>query len=265
MAKKKGNDTKYIYTFTVIMTTVVAVVLGVMFFGLKGIHAENEAVFNKRAILASLGENLTKPVVDMTDGEVQSVFDDNMTTFVVRKDGQEITDADIDNIDLAKERKKPEDERQFPLYVYNNGEKNFYILSVRGNGLWDEIWGNVALEDDLATIAGTSFDHKAETPGLGAEIKDNPKFSASFQGKKVLDSYNGVYTPDVVKVTVKKGAITQPQYEVAAISGATVTCVGVAEMLNRGIAYYLPFLEKIKNGDVVVDGTRSEAVGMLTF
>ena len=262
MADKKGNDTKYIYTFTVIMTTVVAVVLGVLFFGLKGVHAKNEAVFNKRAILASLGTNLPTPVAEMTDEEVQDIFDNRMTTYVVNRSGEDLDD-DIDNIDLAKERKKPEDERKFPLYVYQNDEgKNFYILSVRGNGLWDEIWGNVALEDDLTTIAGTSFDHKAETPGLGAEIKDNPKFAESFQGKKVLDSYNGVYTPDVVKVTVKKGAITEPEYEVAAISGATVTSVGVAEMLNRGIAYYLPFLEKIKNGEVAA-ATTTDAVGML--
>ena len=260
MADKKGNDTKYIYTFTVIMTTVVAVVLGLMFFGLKGIHAKNEAVFNKRAILASLGANLEKPVGEMTDDEVQDIFDNRMTTYVVRKDGEEIADANIDNIDLAKERKKPEDDRQFPLYVYNNGQENFYILSVRGNGLWDEIWGNVALREDLTTIAGTSFDHKAETPGLGAEIKDNPKFAASFEGKRVLDAYNGVYTPDVVKVTVKKGQITDPDYEVAAISGATVTSVGVAEMLNRGIAYYLPFLEKIQNGEV---SPTAGAVGMV--
>ena len=260
MAEQKGNDTKYIYTFTVVMTTVVAVVLGLMFFGLKGVHAQNEAVFNKRAILASLGPNLPKPQAEMSDDEVQEVFDTRMTTYVVRRDGQEVEGANIDNIDLAKERKKPEDERQFPLYVYNNGEENFYILSVRGNGLWDEIWGNVALRDDLVTIAGTSFDHKAETPGLGAEIKDNPKFAESFEGKRVLDSYNGTYTPDVVKVTVKKGQITQPDYEVAAISGATVTSVGVAEMLNRGIAYYLPFLEKIQNGEI---NPTAGAVGMI--
>ena len=236
-----NNSTKSIYLFTVAMTTVVAVVLGLLFFGLKDIHARNEAVFNKRAILAALGENLPKPVTDMSDQEVQQIFADNMETFVIKADGKVLQDAVADNIDMAKERKKPVDEREFPVYKYSNGQENFYIISVRGNGLWDEIWGNIALESDLVTVAGASFDHKGETPGLGAEIKDNPKFAEQFKGKRIYD-YNGTYT----SVVVTKGGVKNPEYEVDGISGATVTSVGVSEMLNRGIGYYRPYLEAIK-------------------
>ena len=77
----------------------------------------------------------------------------------------------------------------------------FILVSVRGSGLWDEIWGSIALEDDFNTITGATFDHKGETPGLGAEIKDNPKFPSQFVGKKIYDE-NGEY----VSVQVKKGA-----------------------------------------------------------
>ncbi len=248
------NDNRYIYMFTIAMTSVVAIVLGLMYFGLSPIHSRNEAVFNKRAILASLGNNLPKPVADMSDEDVQNIFNDNMTTYVVKSDGEVIEGAKIESVDMAKERKKPEGDRQFPLYVYNNGSEDFYILSVRGNGLWDEIWGNIALESDLSTIAGTSFDHKGETPGLGAEIKDNPKFAAQFNGKQIYD-YNGTYT----SVIVKKGGVDNPTYEVDAISGATVTSVGVSEMLNRGIRYYLPYLEKIK----AENESDSQPVGLL--
>ncbi len=248
------NDNKYIYMFTIAMTSVVAIVLGLMFFGLRPVHERNEAVFNKRAILASLGGNLPKSVADMSDAEVQEIFDDNMTTYVINSAGTIVEGAKIENVDMAKERKKPEDERQFPLYVYNNGQEDFYILSVRGNGLWDEIWGNIALKSDLNTIAGTSFDHKGETPGLGAEIKDNPKFAAQFEGKQIYD-YNGTYT----SVIVRKGGAQNPTYEVDGISGATVTANGVSEMLNRGIRYYLPYLEKIK----AETSDNSQPVGLL--
>ncbi len=254
MSQPKPTDNRYIYVFTIAMTSIVAVILGLMFFGLRPIHAANEAVFNKRAILASLGTNLPKSVADMSDGEVQDIFNDNMTTYVINNAGDIIEGADIETVDMAKERKKPEDKRQFPLYVFNNGTEDFYILSVRGNGLWDEIWGNVALKSDLSTIAGTSFDHKGETPGLGAEIKDNPKFAAQFKGKKIFD-YNGTYT----SVIVKKGGIQNPTYEVDSITGATVTAMGVSEMLNRGIRYYLPYFEKIK----AENADDSRAVGML--
>ena len=237
-----NSSTRSIYTFTLLMTTVVAVVLGLLFFGLKGVHARNEAVFNKRAILSALGANLPKAVGDMSDAEVQELFEENMETYVVKANGTIIEGAVAENVDMAKERKKPVDEREFPVYKYNDGTEDFYVISVRGNGLWDEIWGNVALKSDLVTLAGASFDHKGETPGLGAEIKDNPKFAEQFTGKRIYD-YNGEYT----SVVVTKGGIRNPEYEVDGISGATVTSVGVSEMLNRGIGYYRPFLEKIKS------------------
>ena len=235
------NDTKKIFGFTVAMTSIVAIVLGLLFFGLSGIHAENEAVFNKRAILAAVGNYLPKPVGQMDDGEVQELFNTQIESFVINPDGEIVQERDASSIDLAAEKKKPESERFYPLYKYNDGQEDFFILSIRGNGLWDEIWGNVALKSDLATIAGASFDHKGETPGLGAEIKDNPKFAEQFQDKRIYD-YNGQYT----SVIVRKGGAKDPVYEVDGISGATVTANGVSEMLNRGIGYYRPYLEKLQ-------------------
>ncbi len=61
-----------------------------------------------------------------------------------------------------------------------------YILPVYGNGLWDDIWGYVALEDDLATLRGAVFDHAGETPGLGARIT-SVDVQERFKGKKIYD------------------------------------------------------------------------------
>ncbi|MCB0597465.1 MAG: NADH:ubiquinone reductase (Na(+)-transporting) subunit C, partial [Phaeodactylibacter sp.] len=134
----------------------------------------------------------------------------------------------------------PEAERRLPLYIYEHNGEKFYILSVRGNGLWDEIWGNIALKSDGNTIAGAAFDHKGETPGLGAEIKDNPSFPAQFEGKKIYE--DGQF----VSVKVRKGGAKNKEHEVDAISGATVTSDGVTEMLYRGIEYYQPFLKEVR-------------------
>ena len=54
-----------------------------------------------------------------------------------------------------------------------------------GSGLWGPIWGFIALESDCNTIFGASFDHKSETPGLGAEIRES-FFEDAFIGKKIL-------------------------------------------------------------------------------
>ncbi|MBO5812508.1 MAG: Na(+)-translocating NADH:ubiquinone reductase subunit C, partial [Bacteroidaceae bacterium] len=45
-----------------------------------------------------------------------------------------------------------------------------YIIPVNGLGLWGEIWGYVALNEDRNTIYGTYFSHASETPGLGGEV-----------------------------------------------------------------------------------------------
>ena len=44
---------------------------------------------------------------------------------------------------------------------------SYYIIPLRGSGLWDAIWGYIALKSDINTIQGAVFDHKAETAGLG--------------------------------------------------------------------------------------------------
>ncbi len=235
------SDNNRILLFTVGMTFTVALVLGVLFFGLKDAHAKNEAVFNKRAILAAVGNYLPTPVDELSDDQVQEIFEKNVTSTVYLANGETVEGVDAANVKMAKEKKKAEEKRQYPLYTYNNGKEDFYILSVYGNGLWDAIWGNVALKSDGATIAGASFDHKGETPGLGAEIKDNKKWSSQFADKRIYDE-DGNFT----SVLVRKGGAKDPVYEVDGISGATVTANGVSEMLKTGIAKYSDVLEKIQ-------------------
>jgi Na+-transporting NADH:ubiquinone oxidoreductase subunit C len=195
-----------------------------------------------------------KSAADLSDPEVQEVFDKQIAQLVLNMDGQEVGEPEVlahghkggtaEYVDMAKERKRPEAERLLPLFIYDDEGKKYYIVSVRGSGLWDEIWGNIALEDDYNTIAGTAFDHKGETPGLGAEIKDNPGFPAQFIGKKIY-SPDGTYTSIVV---MKAGAMN-PRYQVDGISGATITGNGVSEMLYRGIKYYLPYFNKQNETD----------------
>jgi Na+-transporting NADH:ubiquinone oxidoreductase subunit C len=90
----------------------------------------------------------------------------------------------------------------------------------------------------MNTIVGASFDHAGETPGLGAEIKDNPKFSANFVGKKIFDE-EGEY----VSITARKGGAKDPMHDVDGITGATVTADGVTKMMKSGVIKYLPYLK----------------------
>jgi len=229
------ESTNYVVGFTLAMTVLVALTLSSLFYGTKDQVAQNADVFNKRAILSAISAKLDRPVADFSDGDVLSLFEEKVEQKVLDMSGEEVDGIMAEKVDMAKEAKKAVDDRQLPLFVYNNGGEKIYIVSVRGSGLWDAIWGNVALESDFTTVVGASFDHAGETPGLGAEIKDNPAFAKQFGGKKIYK--DGEY----VSVGVIKGGAKDLAYEVDGLSGATVTADGVDEMLYRGIKYYEPF------------------------
>ncbi len=234
------------------MTSIVAVVLSFMATSLKGIHDTNEAVYNKKAVLAAVKDHIEGDFASLTDEQVASIFDKQIEQKVIDMSGNFIAEADVksrgykgglaEHIDLAKEKKREESDRVLPIYIYtkSSGDK-FYVFNVRGNGLWDEIWGNIAFASDVNTIAGVSFDHKAETPGLGAEIKDNKEWASQFIGKKIFATDGEYKSVDVIK-----GGAKDPVHEVDGISGATITADGVAEMMERGLKYYQPFINSVK-------------------
>jgi Na+-transporting NADH:ubiquinone oxidoreductase subunit C len=232
---------RYITIYTLIMTLVVSVVLAFTVTGLKPFHDSAEAVFKKRDILSAIEGQLPKKLKDMSDEEVLSLFNSKVEQVVINAAGETLQGATAESVDMAAEEKKPAEERKYPLFVFTGKEGKIYLTSVRGNGLWDKIWAYVAIKDDLNTIIGASFGHAAETPGLGAEIKDNPSFPKQFEGKQILDE-QGNY----VSVKVVKGGVKDPSHEVDGISGATITSTGVSEMMVRGLEVYLPYLESQK-------------------
>lgn len=240
-------STRYIYTFAVIMTVVVGAVLAGVIVVLGPLAEKNADIFNKRQVLEAIRTPLTEAGQDidaMTDQMVLDIFKDQVEQTIVDAAGEPMDGMEMEAIelDMAKERKKPADERMYPVYEVNFDNKSYYIFSVRGTGLWDAIWGNIALESDMNTVAGVSFDHAGETPGLGAEIKDNAKWKAQFVGKKIYkdDKYVSVY--------VRKGGAIDMDHEVDGLSGATVTADGVTDMLYKGLKIYEPYMEEANAG-----------------
>lgn len=227
------------------MTVLVAALLAGSIVLLGPIAKKNEDIFNKRQILEAIAtplEKAGKPVATLTDQEVLDIFDKQVEQAVVTADGAPVENMQAIEVDMAQERKKPESERNYPVYEVSLDGKSFYIFSVRGSGLWDAIWGNVALEEDMNTVAGVSFDHAGETPGLGAEIKDNASWRAQFAGKKIYDG------DKYVSVKVRKGGAIDKEHEVDGLSGATVTADGVTKMLYEGLKAYEPYMEDASTG-----------------
>jgi Na+-transporting NADH:ubiquinone oxidoreductase subunit C len=172
--------------------------------------------------------------------QAAEMFDKYITeSFVVNVAGDKVPGVEAFSVNLAEEYKKPLKDRQLPVYVANKDGKTYYIFPVYGKGLWGPIWGYVAVEDDLNTIYGVTFDHKGETPGLGAEIATD-WFQAQFKGKKLFDD-NGNFVSIAI---VKGGAPEGDKHAVDAISGGTITSKGLEAMLRDFLAGYVNFMNK---------------------
>jgi Na+-transporting NADH:ubiquinone oxidoreductase subunit C len=222
------------------MALVSSVSLAFVVNGLKPMHDENEAVFKKKEILNSIKDQIGVDPTTMAPADVNKLFAEKVEKVVIDANGKKVEGVDAETVDMAAEEKKPANERKYPLFIYKAEKGNIYLMSVRGNGLWDKIWGTIAIKDDFNTLVGASFGHVAETPGLGAEIKDNANFPLSFRDKKIFEG------DQYVSVKVVKGGAKNPVHEVDAISGATITSVGVSNMLNKGIGVYVPYFESLK-------------------
>jgi Na+-transporting NADH:ubiquinone oxidoreductase subunit C len=149
-------------------------------------------------------------------------------------------------INLNNELKKPVDEQRFPLYEASVEGKKYYIVPLRGAGLWNAIWGYIALEEDKNTIKGAVFDHLGETAGLGAEITQE-WFQNRFLGEKVFDKDGNLVGINVSKTNNDPKDLDKDDHEVDAISGATITGDGVTDMIKERLQHYLPYF---KSADV---------------
>jgi Na+-transporting NADH:ubiquinone oxidoreductase subunit C len=145
-------------------------------------------------------------------------------------------------IKLAIEIKKDAESQRFPLYVASVDEATYYIVPLRGSGLWDAIWGYIALDEDRNTIKGAVFDHKGETAGLGAEITQQ-WFMDRFVGEKIFDTSGDLVGISVSKTNNDPNDTDKDDHEVDAISGATITGDGVSDMIIERLQHYLPYLK----------------------
>ena len=98
------------------------------------------------------------------------------------------------------------------------------------------------MTSDFQNVVGVVFDHKSETPGLGAEIT-TPRFRDQFKGKTIFSGGEFV-SIDVVKGGVANLASDLQKHSVDAISGGTITSNGVNNMIENVLGSYLPYIEK---------------------
>lgn len=220
------------------ISVLTAIILAFLSESLKPAQQANVALDKQINILRSVR------ITDAKPDQVRAMFQERVRKVVVNSRGEELAGQDPDAIVLKDEVNKPAAERKLPLYIYTGDDgRKYYIIPTYGVGLWGPIWGYVALEDDFNTVYGATFDHKGETPGLGAEIAE-AEFQAQFRGKKIMSESNTFVSVRVVKPTDKTDF--GDEHRVDGISGGTITSRGTDAMLKNCIEPYLAYFEKQK-------------------
>lgn len=205
MAKLNTNSNVYTIGYAIVMVVIVAFLLAFISQSLKEKQDANVELDYKKQVLNSL-------------------------------DLRDLPDAEKTYAEVVKSEEQIED--GYKIFTCELEGKTKYVLTVKGMGLWGPISGFISLNDDKQTVYGVFFNHEGETAGLGAEIKDSKAWQDKFKGKKISAEGSSDIALGV------KNNVENPESEVDAVTGATLTSDGVNLMLKEGLAKYNDFLKK---------------------
>jgi Na+-transporting NADH:ubiquinone oxidoreductase subunit C len=240
----------YVIVFSAILTLVLGGLLSLANQGLKPMQQKAVELDTKKKILGAVTDLAGK-----TGDEVISLYGETIESIVVDINGEIVEKdekgADIiaENVDVAKNFKKAPEDRLYPFFIYHKpGDTETvesYIFPIYGRGLWGPIWGFIALETNLNTIKGTSFDHKSETPGLGARITTD-EVSERYQGKKLFDDGGNLKSISMLKGENNPSSVLN-DHRIDGLSGATLTAYGMNDMFESYFTHYRGYILKVQN------------------
>jgi Na+-transporting NADH:ubiquinone oxidoreductase subunit C len=215
--------------------------------GLRSLQQTNAALDKQSNILHAAG------LLEQAKGDIAGTYDALVEQRFVDLETGEYVDmpADYDMYKAAKEPAKSTavegsnvgfqrraDVASVYLVKDESGTVTRIVLPVHGSGLWDLMYGFLAIDNDGNTIRELIYYDQKETPGLGGEVQ-NPDWQAKWDGKKIFKDGD-------VAIAVKKNASSGNDYAVDALSGATLTSNGVQNTLNYWLGEngFGPYLNK---------------------
>ena len=244
---KRTDSNGYTLLFAIGMVLVVGALLAFTASSLRPMIDANKRIEKQQNILYAMGvnENDESSAVFVSKDKVADAFSKYIKKQLVIEGDKITEDANAYLIDVKKQQTaaKSGDVRKLPLFVGEKDGKTFYIAPIRGKGLWDAVWAYVAMDKNMV-VQGAFFDHKGETPGLGANIKQR-YFMDDFIGEDLMNngSFKGI---TVSKSNNDPKNEDKNDNEVDAIAGATITGDGVAAMIKSELGLYVPYFKTLK-------------------
>lgn len=233
--KLNTNSNSYILVYASALVIIVAFLLAFVYQMLKPIQDNNVALDKKKQILASL--NIRDVDNETAEKQYKAII---RADEIINAQGVVLAQGEQGGEDDGFKLKESDYKAgKLALFVCQIGRATKYVIPVYGMGLWGGISGYVAINEDKSTVYGVYFSHESETAGLGAEIKDNRAWQEQFKGKHLFADAN----PSQVALSVCK-KVEDPQTQVDGVSGATLTCNGVTQMLHESLSKYGTFLSK---------------------
>ncbi|WP_418508449.1 Na(+)-translocating NADH-quinone reductase subunit C [Corallibacter sp.] len=245
----KTDSNVYTILFAIGMVIVVGALLAFTAASLKPTITKNVELEKQQNILYAMGvnENDESSANFVSTDVAPKLFNEYITKQIVIQDGQVTEDDEAYLIDIKKAKanaKGDPSKRKLPLFIGQKDGQTYYIAPIRGKGLWDAVWAYIAMDKDMV-IQGAYFDHKGETPGLGANIKER-FFMDDFIGEHLLDSNGNFKGVAITKSNADPTNKDKTDNEVDAIAGATITGDGVAAMIKSDLSLYVPYFKNLK-------------------
>lgn len=225
-----------------------------------------------------------EPTDYATSQQILDVYNKRLIPFLVDHEGnlKSFKEANVDEQEYLSEFQKTGYYKLPLMLVYKilpnpeKGEKvdpekapaEGWVFPVNGFGLWDAIYGYLAIDPNGDTVIGITWYQQKETPGLGANIA-TPEWQSDFPGKLIFqenaDGKTDFKTAEL-GITVVKGKVAEvlgdspkAKSAVDGMSGATLTGNGVTAAYKDSLAPYRPFLIKIHDEYLKNQGNKKEA------
>ena len=240
----KTESNSYTVIFAIVMVVIVGALLAGISSALSSDISNNKKLEKKQNILYAMGVNHKKgelgggKVEFLSTADAEKEFPNYVKEqYLIKGNTAEKVEGANDLINFNGHREG------LPLYVGEKDGATLYIIPVSGRGLWDAIWGYIAVDKDLI-VRGVFFDHKGETAGLGANIKER-FFMDDFIGEHLLDASGNFQSIEISKANGDAENTRKEDGKIDAIAGATLTGNGVQAMISDGIEPYISYIKSL--------------------